>query len=254
MAIRHQLLRFLSTPDNRGGRLMQWAQAELARVGPIVEKADETVRQAGERLLYARNAEEITAAERELSRATQARARLNEPPKKPKIAAEALRAWMVEDVNLDGLDMANQNLTGIHLTYRSLRGANFESATLSGTLQGSDLRGASFVDAEITGMSFFDADLRGADFRGARVSDSHFRRAHLEGADLSGAIFGNGVAIQATYDETTKWPVDFDPVAHGAVSTSAANDLSAQLGGDCNGESAEEPPIRLPDRASMGET
>jgi pentapeptide repeat protein len=73
-------------------------------------------------------------------------------------------------------------LRGLNLSGTNLRRANLEAA---------DLR-----DADLAGADLRDANLRGADLTGA----------DLTGADISGAV----------YDATTRWPVGFDPLSHGA--------------------------------------
>jgi len=40
LALRHQLLRFLATPDQDGSRLHGWAKSELERVGNIVDETN----------------------------------------------------------------------------------------------------------------------------------------------------------------------------------------------------------------------
>ena len=50
LAIRHQLLRFLSTPDSDGARLNSWAKSELERVGGLVEETNRAVVAAEESL------------------------------------------------------------------------------------------------------------------------------------------------------------------------------------------------------------
>jgi len=41
--------------------------------------------------------------------------------------------------------------------------------------------------------------------------------ADLRGADLSGADLDSAILENTTYDEETRWPEGFDPVAAGAV-------------------------------------
>lgn len=59
LAIRHQLLRFLATPDKAGSRLTGWAKAELERVGGVVDDVNRAVAKAEERLQAAANSTEF---------------------------------------------------------------------------------------------------------------------------------------------------------------------------------------------------
>lgn len=93
-------------------------------------------------------------------------------------------------------------LAGAHLHGAELAGADLENADLSGTdLERATLGHASLRHAKLRGANLMQADLGEADLRGADLSG-----AGLAGADLSGA----------QYDASTRWPVGFDPVRHGA--------------------------------------
>ncbi|MBN1452355.1 MAG: pentapeptide repeat-containing protein [Anaerolineales bacterium] len=217
LAFRHQLLRFLATPDRDGSRLQTWAQNELERVGSIVDEANRAVEAAEKELQAAKSAAQIEAAERKLAEAMQRQKSLMEPPAKPPLTAASLRAGFIYEEELSGLEMRDADLNRMSLTYRNLRGADFSGSDLTGaTLQGSDLRAASFIGTKLDGTVFYRADLRGAILREAILKNTNFQEAHLEGADLSSAKI-EGADLRATYDQTTKWPAGFDPDAAGAV-------------------------------------
>jgi uncharacterized protein YjbI with pentapeptide repeats len=63
------------------------------------------------------------------------------------------------------------------------------------------LEGANLKDANLTGAS-----LRGANLEKTKLQGAVFLNADLEDASLKGAI----------YDETTIWPIEFDPKITGA--------------------------------------
>ncbi len=222
LAIRHQLLRFLATPDKAGSRLSDWASSELTRVGSVVEEANRAVTNAEQELHTAKTAAQIAAAERKLAEASNRQKSLLEPPIKPRLTAAALRAGLIEDKELDGLVMTDKNLIGMHLTRRKLRGADFSgSDLLRAYLTGSDLRAASFSKANLTRTHFMESDLRSADLRGATLVGTDFQKARLEGADLRDTTL-EGCDMRATYDAATQWPTGVDPEQLGAVLISAA--------------------------------
>jgi uncharacterized protein YjbI with pentapeptide repeats len=217
LVFRHQLLRFLATPDKGGARLQAWAQSELARVGNIVDETNRAVEDAERELYDATNISQVDAAERKLTEALKKKKSLMEPPAKPPLTAATLRAGLYPDKELNGLDMKGANLTDMNLSYRNLRGADFSGSDLSGArFQGSDLRAARFDDAKMINTVFYLADIRGASFSGALIENSDFSQAHLEGVDFRDASIKNPV-LRATYDQTTIWPDDFDPDSMGAV-------------------------------------
>jgi hypothetical protein len=217
LALRHQLLRFLATPDRGGSRLQDWAKGELERVGSIVDETSRAVEAAEKELHAAKNVAQVAAAEKKLADAMRRQQALLEPPVKPPITAAALRAELILDKDLSGLDMQHSDLTKMRLVYRKLRGADFSGSDLSNaSLQGCDLRAAVFANSNLSRTVFYEADLRGANFQQATLVRNDFRSARLEGADFRGATIED-VDLRATYDKSTLWPEDFDPDAAGAV-------------------------------------
>ena len=223
LAIRHQLLRFLSTPDLNGSRLSAWAKSELERVGGLVEETNRAVAAAEEGLRLAKSAADLERAERVLADAIQRQKSLMEPPIKPPVTAAALRAELVEEKKLNGLEMQSADLKRARLLYRELRGANFSQADLTdASLQGSDLRAADFSKATLVDTTFYLADLRGANFAGATMHSCRMQQARLEGANLRDATIVK-CDLRVTYDDSTVWPSGFDPIEAGAVYTGATD-------------------------------
>jgi hypothetical protein len=184
LAIRHQLLRFLATPDTKGERLSIWAKSELDRVGEIIEETNRTVEIAEKKIHIAKTPTELEAAENELARAMQQQNSLHKPPLKPPITAAALRAGLIEDKEMSSMQMVSANLEGMELMGRNLQGANFTKSNLNDTsLLNCDLRAVSFEDADLTGTSFYSSDLRGANFKNATIKDTRFKKSRLENAD-----------------------------------------------------------------------
>ena len=225
LAIRHQLLRFLATPDRDGTRLRAWAESELRRVGGLVDETNRAVTSAESELQAARNAAETAAAERKLAEAVRKQKSLLEAPISPPVSAAALRAGLITEKKLPGLDMKQQDLSGAGLDYRELRGSDFSGANLTdASLQGSDMRASSLSNARLVRTSFYLADLRGVDFSGAEIRSANFQKARLEGANLRGSIIAHSTLL-ATYDDSTSWPEGFDPVSAGAVHVAPSEGL-----------------------------
>jgi uncharacterized protein YjbI with pentapeptide repeats len=218
LAIRHQLLRFLATPDKDGSRLNDWAKSELQRVQSVVDETDKAVSEAEKELMAAKTSGEVVAAEKKLSFATSKKQSLLEPPKPPPITPATLRAGLIAEKKLTGLVMKDTDLRGMELQYRDLNGADFSGSVISdGNLQGSELRGANFEKADLSNIKFPFSDLRGANLREANLKGLYAPQARFEGTDLSGAILDKPKLERATFDDKTKWPQGFDPEKHGAI-------------------------------------
>ena len=218
LAIRHQLLRFLATPDKDGSRLNDWAKSELNRVQSVVDETDKAVSEAEKELMAAKTSGEVVAAEKKLSFATSKKQSLLEPPKPPPITPATLRAGLIAEKKMTGLVMKDSDLRGMELHYRDLNGADFSGSVISGgNLQGSELRGANFEKADLTNVSFYESDLRAANLQGANLKGFRAPKARLEGTDFTGAVFAEPDLTRATFDDKTKWPQGFDPEKHGAL-------------------------------------
>lgn len=217
LAFRHQLLRFLATPDKGGARLSVWAANELKRVGGIVDETNRAVATAEAEIHQAKTAADISNAERKLAEAVRMQKSLLEPATTPPLTAAALRAGLIEAKDLNGISMNGADLSGASIVYRELRGADFTGANLTKVrLQGCDLRAATFEGGNLTSTVFFRADLRGANLSGANVRKADFSQARLEGANMR--VTGLETAdLKATFDDSTIWPENFDPINAGAV-------------------------------------
>src|ERR1035441_597145 len=218
LAIRHQLLRFLATPDKDGSRLNDWAKSELHRVQSVVDETDKAVSEAEKELMAAKTSGEVVAAEKKLSFATSKKQSLLEPPKPPPVTPATLRAGLIREKKMTGLIMKDSDLRGMELCFRDLNGADFSGSTISGgALQRSKLQGANFEKAVLSDCRFPDSDLRAANLREANLKNLYAPQARFEGADLTGAVLGKPDLQRATFDDNTKWPQGFDPEKHGAV-------------------------------------
>lgn len=108
-------------------------------------------------------------------------------------------------------------LSGVNLVWVELTGVNFQGADLShANLSGANLSESNFSGE--TNLTF--ADLSRADFRNTNLKGTRLEGANLEGIQLEGSV----------YNETTKFPLGFDPIRAGALAAhqgSAASALQA---------------------------
>ncbi len=132
---------------------------------------------------------------------------------------------------LENLDLSERSLSAAYLTNANLHGAVLRRTDLSETdLSGADLSGADLTEADLRRALYDDAtvwpvgfpyqtsgaagpraELMGVDLNGAYLSEADLCGAILTGAKLQGANLAD-----AKYDDATKWPNGFDPVAAGA--------------------------------------
>jgi hypothetical protein len=89
----------------------------------------------------------------------------------------------LDEADLSGVNLANNELGGFNLRAAELRNANLHEATISvANLTFADLSNADLTGAELRDASLIFADLKGADLKGADL-----RHADLRGADLKTA-------------------------------------------------------------------
>jgi uncharacterized protein YjbI with pentapeptide repeats len=155
-------------------------------------------------------------------------------------------------LTLDGVNLQGVSIKGGDQSFQSaaLLNCNLSKATLDGTFQGARFDGSNLAGAKLGSgrasfqmSSFVDVDLTGAtlqggacafqasSFAGANMTDAtiicsgaSFQAvkvdgAEFQGADLSrlhyGALESCYFQTPPTYDERTRFPVDFDPVEAG---------------------------------------
>ncbi len=101
-------------------------------------------------------------------------------------------------------NFSGAQLSGVNLVWVELTGVNFQGADLShANLSGANLSESNFSGE--TNLTF--ADLSRADFRNTNLKGTRLEGANLEGIQLE----------EAAYDETTKFPLGFDPIRAGAI-------------------------------------
>jgi uncharacterized protein YjbI with pentapeptide repeats len=159
-----------------------------------------------------------------------------------------LREANLTGADLRGARLRRTNLSGANLDSATLSGADFRSAIFGHdsppgpptSMQRADLVDAVLRSNDVSGVDFTGAVLARADlrrvstfgsprtsFRRSSLMGADFRGATLAGADLQGATLGGARFCDvsglkktrlegAVYDAGTRWPVGFNPKAHGA--------------------------------------
>ena len=125
-------------------------------------------------------------------------------------------------------------MSGASFVAAELKAADFEDSLLDHA----NFSGANLKEAEFKNASLIGADMTDTEFGKANLEDADLSGASLEGADLSKAKLNNTIFEGATFDESTRFPGDFDAAAAGASLTPAA---AAQL--------TEEDPEPVPQAA-----
>lgn len=121
----------------------------------------------------------------------------------------------LQKIQLAGADLSQAKLPKANLSEADLRRANLsysilEDANLSHVcLKGADLRGSNLSDSDLQNANLSGADLRAANLFGADLSEANLSEANLHGTDLHDAYFNNN----------TKFPDSFDPIAADMINT-----------------------------------
>jgi uncharacterized protein YjbI with pentapeptide repeats len=149
------------------------------------------------------------------------------------LSKATLEGAILFHANLGGANLQGANLEGASLEVANLRGANLEGASLfhanleGASLEVANLRGANLRGANLQGANLQEANLQEANLKGANLRGANLQGANLQGARLFHANLGGANLQKANLHRTdlkgvfckrsTLWPVDFDPVAAGAI-------------------------------------
>ncbi len=130
-------------------------------------------------------------------------------------------AWML------GSNLSKTELRRAYLGEASLVGADFGEADLSEA----DLNNATLCNANLSGVNLRGADLRGVNLAGANLCGADLSGANLNRAGLWGMNDAD-LRVAAIYDDRTKWPDGFDPIAAHAekVESETSNEVKADEG------------------------
>jgi hypothetical protein len=146
------------------------------------------------------------------------------------------KAWSLCDLQpgavLDGADLRRAQWAGVGLRGVTFRRCRLDEADLTGVdltgcrfvrcdlleacLEHARLARSTWVDVNLYDGSLHSADLRGATLTRVDLCDCSLWEARLNGADLTRCYAERVEPGGSCYDRFTRWPVGFDPKAHGA--------------------------------------
>jgi uncharacterized protein YjbI with pentapeptide repeats len=125
----------------------------------------------------------------------------------------------LDEKDLRRANFSGQVLQGIHIDDSDLREADFTDADLYWAYAfRANCEGAIFQNAKLNGATLAEANFRGADLRGADLSlDNLGGATDVKGANFTGALLEGTIFTGCQYDDSTIFPEDFDPAAHGMI-------------------------------------
>ena len=122
-----------------------------------------------------------------------------------KLSSANLKHAKMDSAELSGADLSHAGLYKAKLSSATMTAANLEGADLTeADLSGADLRGANLAGANLTGANLRDANLTNADLRDtclkrAVISRASFCTARVEGANVTGVVYGNFKEMSGCY-------------------------------------------------------
>jgi uncharacterized protein YjbI with pentapeptide repeats len=95
---------------------------------------------------------------------------------------------VVKRSNLQGMNLAENDLRAARIFFSNLRGCNLSGVNLQkANLRFSDLRGVNLVGADLTGAKLRGLNLQGANLQNVNFKNTQLTMLNLRGADLQGA-------------------------------------------------------------------
>lgn len=121
------------------------------------------------------------------------------------LSSANLKHTTLAKADLSGADLSFAGLYKARLTGATMTAANLQGADLTeADLSDADLRGANLVGADLTGVDLRGADLSNSDLREAclsqaKVAGASFRTARIEGANVTGIVYGRFNDMRGRY-------------------------------------------------------
>jgi|GEM_PF-621297 len=122
--------------------------------------------------------------------------------------------------SLKNADLSGANLGGAELGFAFLFGTRFDKANLQkAILMGSYLHRADLSKNDLSGVDLSRAYLFDTKLTEANLSGANLEGTALSGANLSKANLSNALLKEALYDQSTLFPIGFDPKTAGLVTS-----------------------------------
>jgi uncharacterized protein YjbI with pentapeptide repeats len=163
-------------------------------------------------------------------------------------SAAALRAMLSTTPDLNGIDLADEQLPNLYLPGRALVAAQLCGTNLSGSqlpfadLRYAQLRNADLRHADLRGATLVGADLSGADLRGTLLDDADLSDANLDQADLSDASLVDARAQRTRFGTAELTGATFDNVYLEGADLSAVRGRLELAGGTQYDQATRWPP------------
>lgn len=136
-----------------------------------------------------------------------------------------LKNATLRGINLDRSELEGACLPNINLNYSSLKSVNLVKANLAqASLKKTDLRGANLYRASLKRAFLEAANLQNANLQKTNLKQASLIKASLEGADLREANLKGTLFYGASYDETTRFAPEFNPLQEGMKFTGTNSD------------------------------
>jgi uncharacterized protein YjbI with pentapeptide repeats len=127
-----------------------------------------------------------------------------------------LKNATLRGINLDRSELEDACLQSINLNYSSLKSVNLVRANLiQASLKKTDFSNANLYRANLKRAFLEAANLKNANLQETNLKQASLIKASLEGADFRGANLKGTLFYGASYDETTRFAPEFNPLQEG---------------------------------------
>lgn len=130
----------------------------------------------------------------------------------------ALTGFHLEKIPaLRDIEAQNYNFSGMKFSGFEFNGGNFDGSNFSNTsIKNATLINGSYQNTNFENADLTHAELHNVNFSGASFDHAVLSEATLDNVDFSNANFEGVVMTDVVFDEKTKFPEGFDPLAAGA--------------------------------------
>lgn len=129
----------------------------------------------------------------------------------PKSNLVNVHRWIF-NIDAPNSNFSDLNLSNLDFGSGHFDGSNFLNSTLKSVVFGySSYQNSNFENAKLNDVRLYNVNFSGASFVHAELSNVSLKEVDFTNANFDGAVMAN-----VMFDEKTKWPSGFDPLAAGA--------------------------------------